>query len=92
MQGLSSSIRKMVVISASMVVFMFSAVSAQGAEEKKPQLCQGNYQTEEQAKEQLARFAQSYSNVAEWKARAAKIREGILRGTELWPLPAKCDL
>jgi len=92
MQSLLSSIRKTVVISASMVVFVFSAVSAQGAEEKKPQLCQGNYQNEEQAKQQLAKFAQSYSNLEQWKARAAKIREGILRGTELWPLPAKCDL
>jgi hypothetical protein len=71
---------------------MFSAVLVQGAEEKKPQLCQGNYQNEEQAKEQLAKFAHSYSNLAEWKARSARIREGILRGAELWPLPAKCDL
>ncbi len=92
MQGLLNSICKTVVISASMVVFVFSAVSAQGAEEKKPQLCQGNYQNEEQAKEQLAKFAQSYSNLEQWKARAARIREGILRGAELWPLPAKCDL
>jgi len=92
MQGLLSGICKTVATSAAMVVLVSSAVSAQGAEEKKVQLCQGNYQNEEQAKEQLAKFAQSYSNLEQWKARAERIREGILRGAELWPLPAKRDL
>lgn len=92
MQSLLSNIHKTIVIGASMIAFVFSAAPAQSAEEKKPQLCQGNYQNEEQAKEQLAKFAQSYSNLEQWKARAARIREGILRGVELWPLPAKCDL
>ncbi len=57
-----------------------------------PQLCQGYYHSEETAKQQLARFAQSYSSLAEWKARANRIREGILRGAELLPLPKKCAL
>ena len=57
-----------------------------------PQLCQGNYHSEEAAKEQLAKFAQSYSNLAEWKKRAKRIREGILCGAELLPMPKKCDL
>ena len=52
----------------------------------------GNYQTEEQAKEQLARFAGTYSNQSEWQQRAQRIREGILRGAELLPLPKKCPL
>jgi len=82
---------KTVVISVSILVLGFF-VTAQGAEEKKPQLCQGNYQSEEAAKEQLAKFAQSYSNREQWEARAAQVREGILRGTELWPLPEKCPL
>jgi len=57
-----------------------------------PQLCQGNFQSEEQAKAQLARFAKSYSTLAEWKERAKGIREGILRGVELLPMPKKCAL
>ena len=65
---------------------------AKGAEEKKPQLCQGNYQTEEEAKEQLAKFARSYSNLEQWKARAETIRECILSGAELLPLPEKHPL
>jgi dienelactone hydrolase len=57
-----------------------------------PQLCVGNYQTEEQAKEQLARFAATYSNAVEWRQRAQRIREQILRGAELVPLPKRCPL
>jgi dienelactone hydrolase len=89
MQSLLNGICKTVIISVSMLVLAFSATQAQSAEEKKPQLCQGNYHSEEAAKEQLAKFAQSYSNLEQWKARAKRIREGILRGAELWPLPAK---
>jgi hypothetical protein len=92
MQSQLSGIYKTVVISVSVLVLGLSPIPAQGAEEKKPQLCQGNYQSEEAAKEQLAKFAQSYSNLEQWKARAERIREGILRGTELLPLPEKCPL
>ena len=66
--------------------------AAEKAESEKPQLCVGNYQTEAQAKEQLARFASTYSNASEWQQRAQRIREGILRGAELSPLPKKCPL
>jgi len=59
---------------------------------QEPQLCQGHYHSEEAAKEQLAKFARSYSSLDEWKARAERIREGILRGAELLPLPKKYPL
>ncbi len=59
---------------------------------EEPQLCVGNYQTVEQAKEQLARFAGTYSTQAEWQQRAQRIREGIVRGAELMPMPKKCPL
>jgi uncharacterized protein len=92
MQTQLGYISNAIIIGVSTLLLGFQGIPAQSAEEKKPQLCQGYYQTEEQAKEQLAKFASSYSNLAEWKARAARIREGILRGAELWPLPAKCPL
>lgn len=57
-----------------------------------PQLCQGDFQTEAQAVEQLARFAQTCSTAAEWQARAQTIRQGILRGAGLIPLPKKTPL
>jgi len=75
-----------------MFAVVLSGRVVQGAENKKPQLCQGNYHSEEAAKEQLAKFARSYSNLAEWKIRAERIREGILRGAELLPMPKKCAL
>jgi len=76
---------------AFIVVAMWAgAVCANEAEE--PQLCVGNYQSEQEAKVQLARFAETYANLSEWQARARRIREGILRGAELWPLPRKCAL
>ena len=57
--------------------------------EEKPQLCVGNYQTEQQAKEQLARFVSTYSNAAEWKQRAQRIRwaKGGRQATSATVLP-----
>ena len=84
-------INKTIVVGISMLSLGF-LLPVQGAEEKKPQLCQGNYHSEEAAKEQLAKFARSYSNLEQWKARAGQVREAILRGAELLPLPEKCPL
>ena len=69
-----------------------SGILAQEAVEKKHELRQGSFHSEEDAKKELAKFAQSYSNLAQWKARAERIREGILRGAELFPMPTKCAL
>lgn len=69
----------------------FSTSTAHAAE-KKPQLCQGNYHSEEAAVEQLAKFAKSYTNLAQWKERAEHIRRHILSGAELSPLPEKRSL
>ena len=49
-------------------------------------------QTEAEAVEQLKRFAATYKTLDQWKARAKTIREGILRGANLTPLPRKCAL
>ena len=80
------------VIVVSLSCFVQTATPAQSDADEKSQLCVGNYQTEEQAKEQLARFASTYSNQSEWQQRAQRIREGILQGAELSPLPKKCPL
>lgn len=57
-----------------------------------PILCQGNYHSEEEAIAQLQRMAATYSNLEEWKARALKIREQILTGANLNPLPERTPL
>ena len=56
------------------------------------QLRQGNYHSEEEAKKELIEFTKDYTNLAEWNNRAESIREGILRGAQLYPLPNKCPL
>jgi len=74
-------------------VFAFAAEAPSCSHEpNQPILCQGYYQSPEQAKQQLQRFAATYSNLQQWKARAKRIREGILRGAELLPLPRRCPL
>ena len=56
-------------------------VAAENADSgAQPILCQGEYQTEAQAVEQLARMAATYSNLDEWRARAAAIRKQIRVG------------
>jgi dienelactone hydrolase len=92
MKSSSVGIRRVIVISIPIFAVVFSGRCVQGAESKKPQLCQGHYHSEEAAKEQLAKFARSYSNLAEWKARAKRIRKAILSGAELLPMPKKCAL
>ncbi|HPY48235.1 MAG TPA: DUF2177 family protein, partial [Sedimentisphaerales bacterium] len=56
-------------------------LQAQGNDE--PQLCVGDYQSADEAKAQLARFVQTFSNLAEWQQRARTNREAILRGTDI---------
>ena len=65
---------------------------AQDKKPSKPRLCRGKYQSEEQAVQQLKDFADSYSNLEQWKQRADNIRQGILRGAGLAPMPKKTPL
>lgn len=57
-----------------------------------PVLCQGHYQTEAEAILQLERMASTYSNLEEWQDRASRIRQQILTGAKLNPLPERTPL
>jgi len=57
-----------------------------------PTLCQGNYHSEEDAVRQLARLAATYSDLDEWNDRATRIRQQILVGAKLDPLPDRTPL
>ena len=59
-----------------------------GLKSQEGELCQGYYQTEEQAKKQLDEFGQSFRTLSQWKKRAERIRRGILAGAGL-PPPSK---
>ena len=61
-------------------------------DKEKPILCRGHYHSEEDAVKQLARMSATYSNLEEWKQRAAKIRKQILAGANLYPLPKRTPL
>ena len=55
-------------------------------------LCRGNYHSEADAVAQLARMASTYSNLEEWQKRASSVRQQILRGAKLEPLPERTPL
>jgi hypothetical protein len=65
---------------------------SQSQEVIEPELRQGAYQSEEEAKRQLQAFSRSYSNLEEWKQRADWIKKGILQGAGLLDSPPKCAL
>jgi uncharacterized protein len=55
-------------------------------------LCMGDYWTEEEGAQKLASFAASYSNADEWQSRVSQIRQLILKGADLDPLPSRSPL
>jgi pimeloyl-ACP methyl ester carboxylesterase len=78
--------------SPALVVALLGVVRAEDAKPKNPWLCQGAFYTEAQGREKLAEFARTYSDRAGWEKRAQNIREGILRGADLEPLPERTPL
>jgi len=70
--------------------FLSFNIRAQNSDES--MLCMGDYQTEEAAIEQLKRFKKEYNSQNGWEKRAEVIRTGILKGTDLYPLPKKTAL
>ena len=74
-------------LSVVVVFFLGTTLRTTAQTQNKSTLCVGQYQTPEEAKQQLERFAKSYSNLEEWEARAKNIKENILKGAELFPMP-----
>lgn len=81
------------------IIFLFSCSTkseteqaSSGVAEASYELCQGAYFTEEEAIIAHKEFASTYSNLAEWQARATNIRQGILDGSELTNFPERTPL
>ncbi len=55
-------------------------------------LFRGQCLSDDEAAKKLQQFAADYHTAAEWQYRAARIREGILRGAKLERLPPSCPL
>ena len=69
-----------------MVVAAFSVfVSGSGFSE----LRQGSFHTPEQAQAEMALRWEQYGTRAGWERRAREIRQGVLEGAGLWPLPKR---
>ena len=73
-----------------LMLIAFASLSSPAAE--KPTLCRGNYHSEADAIKQLARIAATHKNLAQWKLRANIVRQQILTGSGLNPLPKRTPL
>ncbi len=74
-------------------LFLMLAVSTPSqTPEKKSALRQGAFLTEDEGRLELAAFSKTYTNRVEWENRADNIRQNILIGAELAPLPEKTPL
>jgi dienelactone hydrolase len=69
----------------------FTALPAAAGQEA-PQLRVGYAQTPEAAIEELAQFKETYSDLAGWKLRKERVRNGILAGAKLAELPRRTAL
>jgi len=78
---------KLILIPALLLAYSLSAQLSKGAV-----LCRGNYHTEAQAVEQLARIRATHETKEQWEARAEAIRKQILVGSKLNPLPQRTPL
>jgi dienelactone hydrolase len=78
------------------IIFIINGISCKKEspvqKESRPELRQGFYLSEEEAKIQLAQFSNSYSDLKEWKKRSKRVRKGILQGAGLLSPPKKSDL
>ena len=79
-------------------VLLFPGSLAPAADDKLPAkssapvLCVGNYHSEADAVRQLERISATYSNLQQWRHRAERIRQQILTGMNLNPLPDRTPL
>jgi hypothetical protein len=69
------------------IVLLWSCTSKQ-----EPALRQGNFYTEEEGKAELKKLESMYNNSVEWESRKQMLRENILKGLNLSPLPPRTPL
>ncbi len=76
-----------------LIVCLVSATYASVSQEPaKENLCVGHYYTEEEAARVIQDLKGEYRTEKEWLQRAEIIRKGILKGSDLYPIPKKPNL
>ena len=78
---------KRLIFSIYSVIFLMGCGSNQT-----PGIRQGAFYTEEQGKAELLKIQSLYTNKAEWETRRKMLRNGILKGMNLSPLPERTPL
>ncbi len=71
---------------------VFSGMARRAGAAEGPQLRVGHAQTPEEAQKELEEFKASYSDLAGWEERKARIRKGMLEGMRLASLPERTPL
>ena len=80
---------KSILISILLVLLL---LGCKNTKEQAPVLRQGQYYTHEEGKAELDKLKSMYSNKAEWEERKQLLREAILSGANLSPLPERTPL
>jgi uncharacterized protein len=76
----------------SYLILIILAVLTGCSKSQKPTLRQGNFYTVEQGAAELKKLESMYSNKEQWEARRKMLRENILKGMNLSPLPERTPL
>jgi hypothetical protein len=74
------------------LLLIFLLFSCKDNRISEPVLRQGEYYTEEQGKEELAKLESMYKNKAQWERRRKLLKKSILEGLDLAPLPDRTSL
>lgn len=73
-------------------IIILMALNVPKSHAQESNLCQGNYYEEQEAADILQKTEQSITTKQAWEARAEIIRQGILTGAELDPMPERTPL
>lgn len=78
--------------SIAIILGICAGLLTSGFAQEKNNLCQGHYYTEAEAVKAHKEFAATYHNLESWEERVQTIRDGIIEGAKLNPMPEKTPL
>ena len=81
--------QKYILLIISILILFITSCGSENKKEKKVELLQSDFYTEQEAIQKLAEFTKTYSNSDEWKLRATTIRKIIINGAEIDKIPVE---